>query len=94
MPAVPLKVTVPGDEPKFVPEMVTDAPGTAVFGEIELIVGPEPWPLKVVNTLSKVAGARDEVLPLVTASPTYTFVAMLIVWLDPNCVQFTPSADV
>jgi len=30
---------------------------------------------------------------LLTANPTYTFAAMLTVWLVPNCAQFTPSAD-
>jgi hypothetical protein len=46
------------------------------------------------DTLSKVAVARAEVLPLFTANPTYTFCAMLIVWLVPSWVQFTPSNDV
>jgi hypothetical protein len=46
------------------------------------------------DTLSKVAVASAEPLPLFTASPTYTFCAMLIVWLVPSCVQFTPSKDV
>jgi hypothetical protein len=46
------------------------------------------------DTLSKVAVARAELLPLFTANPTYTFCAMLIVWLVPSCVQFTPSDDV
>ena len=46
------------------------------------------------DTLSKVAVARAEVLPLFTANPTYTFCTMLIVWLLPSCVQFTPSDEV
>jgi hypothetical protein len=48
----------------------------------------------VADTLSKVAVARAEVLPLFTANPTYTFCAMLIVWLVPSGVQFTPSDEV
>jgi len=48
----------------------------------------------VTETLSKVAVARAEALPLFTAKPTYTFCAMVIVWLVPRCVQFTPSAEV
>jgi len=32
-------------------------------------------------------------LPLFTANPTYTFCPMLIVWLVPNCTQFTPSEE-
>jgi hypothetical protein len=48
----------------------------------------------LIETLSKVAVAEAEALPLFTASPTYTFGAMLMVWLVPRCVQFTPSIDV
>jgi len=47
----------------------------------------------VTDTLSKVAVASEEVLRLLTASPTYTFGVMLTVWLAPNCTQFTPSAE-
>ena len=47
----------------------------------------------LTETLSKVAVARAVVLPLVTASPTYTLCPMMIVWLVPTCVQLTPSAD-
>jgi hypothetical protein len=43
--------------------------------------------------LSNAAVVKAVVLPLVTAKPTYTFCAMLIVWLVPTCVQFTPSKD-
>jgi hypothetical protein len=46
------------------------------------------------DTLSKVAVAGAELPPLFTANPTYTFCAMLIVWLVPSCTQFTPSDDV
>ena len=44
-------------------------------------------------TLSKVAVASEEVLRLLTASPTYTFGAIVTVWLAPNCSQVTPSAE-
>ena len=47
----------------------------------------------VSDTLSNVAVAREDVVRLLTASPTYTFSAMLTVWLVPNATQFTPSAD-
>jgi hypothetical protein len=46
------------------------------------------------DTLSKVAVASAELLPLFTANPTYTFCPMLIVWLLPSAVQFTPSVEV
>ena len=46
-----------------------------------------------MDTLSKVAVAKEEVVRLLTASPTYAFGAMLTVWLVPNCSQFTPSAE-
>jgi hypothetical protein len=44
-------------------------------------------------TLSKVAVSSEEILRLLTANPRYTFGAMLTVWLDPSCVQFTPSTE-
>src|SRR5258708_19706414 len=47
----------------------------------------------LTDTLWKVAVASVEVVRLLTASPTYTFCAMLTVWLVPNCVQFTLSAE-
>ena len=47
----------------------------------------------VSETLSKVAEAKAAVLRLLTARPTYTFCAMLTVWLDPSCTQFAPSAE-
>jgi len=46
------------------------------------------------DTLSKVAVASAVGVPLVTAKPTKTFCAMLIVWLAPSCTQFAPSDDV
>jgi len=93
VPAVPLNVTelLPWLEPKFVPVIVTAAPAKAVFGDKPAIVGAMMGAAKVVETLSKVAVASDEVSLLVTASPTYTFCVMLMVLLDPTCVQFTPS---
>src|SRR5713226_3075733 len=47
----------------------------------------------VTDTLSKVAVASEEVVRLLTARPTYTFCAMLTVWLVPNCTQVTPSGE-
>jgi len=47
----------------------------------------------VSDTLSNVAVAKEDVVRLATASPMYTFVAMLTVWLLPSCTQFTPSAE-
>ena len=47
----------------------------------------------LTDTLSNVAVARDVVLPLFTAKPTYTLWPIVIVWLVPTCTQFTPSAD-
>jgi len=48
----------------------------------------------LIETLSNVAVARDEAVPLFTANPTYTLCAMLMVWLATRCVQFTPSKEV
>ena len=93
VPAVPLNVTelLPWLEPKFAPVIVTAAPATAVFGDKPAIAGARMGGAKVVETLSKVAVASDEVSLLVTASPTYTSCVMLMVSLDPTCVQFTAS---
>jgi hypothetical protein len=83
----------PSEAPNPEPLIVTWLLTLPVVAETLVMTGAGAA-AELTETLSKVAVARDEVLPLVTASPTYTFVAMLIVWLDPNCVQFTPSADV
>jgi hypothetical protein len=48
---------------------------------------------ELTDTLSNVALAEEAVVRLATASPTYTFGAMLTVWLAPNCAQFAPSVD-
>lgn len=94
VPCVPLKVTVlvPCAEPKFAPAMVTQAFGTAIFGDKFVIEGARIGELKLTATLSKVAVASDEVLPLFTTSPTSTFCAMLTVWF-PTSVQLAPSGD-
>jgi len=47
----------------------------------------------VSDTLSNVAVAKEAVVRLLTASPIYTFCAMLTVWLVPNATQFTPFVD-
>ena len=60
-----------------------DSPKFGVGGEEDVLT----------DTWSKVAVARLELLPLFTTNPTYTFCAMLIVWLAPNCTQFTPSDE-
>jgi hypothetical protein len=93
--ATPLNVTVlvPWVDPKLVPAIVTGAPGTAVVGETAPISGSGICPLNVLLTLSKVAVSRVDVLPLASTSPTSTFVVMVIVCVDPNWVQFTPSGD-
>ena len=64
-----------------------------LFGEVESEKFGGGGPGVVMDTLSKVAVANTEVLRLLTASPTYTFCAMLTVWLAPPCTQFTPSLD-
>lgn len=47
----------------------------------------------VRETLSNVTVAKEDVLRLLTASPTYTFCAMVTVWLVPNCVQVVPFVE-
>jgi hypothetical protein len=81
VPAVPLKVTVlvPCLAPKFVPVIVTEAPGAAAFDDKPVMVGVEACPVGLSETLSKVAVASEDVFSLDTTSPTNTFCAMVIV---------------
>src|SRR4029077_16581626 len=67
--SVPLKVTVlvPWLVPKFEPVTVTAVPDPPKSGDTPVTNGVVPT---VNDTLSKVAVARAEVLPLVTANPT------------------------
>jgi hypothetical protein len=79
--------------PNPTPEITTWLPIDPVVAETLVITGAGAV-TQLTETLSKVAVASAEVLPLFTANPTYTFCAMLIVWLLPNGVQFTPSEEV
>src|SRR2546427_200197 len=47
----------------------------------------------VTDTLSNVAVAKAEVVRLLAARPTYTFCAMVTVWLVPSGAQFKPSRE-
>ena len=72
--------------------MMTNEPCAAMSGDKLVIEGAAIGWLKLTETLSKVAVAVDEVLPLSTTKPTYTFGVMLRVAL-PTTVQLTPSED-
>src|SRR6266481_9732666 len=89
----PLKLTalLPCVAPKLEPVMVTAVPTAPKLGDTPVTNGVVPT-LRV--TLSNVAVVRVELLSLLTTKPTYTFCAMVIVWLVPTCTQFTPSVDV
>jgi len=71
------------------------APCTIVklLGEAETEKFGDGGTAVVTDTLSKLAVASEEVLRLLTAKPTYTFCAMLTVWLVPSCVQFRPFRE-
>ncbi len=71
------------------------APCTIVklLGEVKREKFGGGGPGVLTDTLSNVAVAKADVVRLLTASPTYTFCAMLTVWLVPSCTQFTPSAQ-
>lgn len=45
------------------------------------------------ETLSNEAVAKEAVVRLLTASPTYTLGAMVTVCLVPSAVQFTPFVE-
>ena len=78
--------------PNPLPEIITWLPIDPVVAETAVITGAGAA-AELSDTLSNVAVAKEEVLRLLTASPTYTFGAMLTVWLVPNCAQFTPSRE-
>jgi hypothetical protein len=83
----------PCDAPNPVPEITTWLPIDPFVADTLLITGAGA-DAELIDTLSKAAVANAEVLPLVTAKPTFTLCAIVIVWLAPSCVQFTPSDDV
>src|SRR5258706_5257787 len=82
----------PCSAPNPLPEITTWLPIDPVVAETAVITGAAAA-AELTDTLSNVAVASEEVVRLLTASPTYTFCAMLTVWLVPNCTQFTPSAE-
>ena len=78
--------------PNPLPEITAGLPIAPVVGATLAITGAGEE-AELTETLSNAAVARAVVLPLVTAKPTYTFCAMLIVCAVPSCTQLTPSAD-
>jgi hypothetical protein len=90
----PFSVTMlpPCDAPNPVPEITAWLPTNPMAGETLVMTGAGTAG-ELIDTLSNVAVARVELLSLLTASPMYTFCAMLIVWLVPNGTQFTPSGE-
>jgi hypothetical protein len=80
------------EEPNPLPVIVTWVPTTPDAGETPVIAGAGEA-VGLTDTLSKVTVAEDDVVPPFTANPTYVLCAILMVWFDPSCVQFTPSAD-
>ncbi len=92
--AAPFSRTVlpPCGAPKPEPVTTTWLPIDPVVAETALITGAGAA-AELTDRLSNVAVAKEEVVRLLTASPTYTFAAMLTVWLAPNCAQFTPSGE-
>jgi hypothetical protein len=82
----------PCKAPNPVPDITTWLPIDPVVADTAVITGAGAA-AELSDTLSNVALAKADVVRLLTANPTYTFGAMLTVWLAPNCSQFTPSAE-
>jgi|SRR5437867_8522073 len=82
----------PEEAPKPVPEITTWPPIDPVVAET-LVMAGAGFVAVVIEKLSMLPVYKAPVLPLLTASPTYTFCAMLMVWLVPTCAQFSPSSD-
>src|SRR5438445_8541107 len=83
--AVPFNITalLPCAAPNPEPEITTEPPTAPVVAETALITGAGAFGV-LMDTLSKVAVARLVFALLLSARPTYTFCAMLIVWLPPT----------
>jgi hypothetical protein len=79
--------------PKLDPLISTWLPTEPVVAETLVMTGAGDA-VELTDTLSKVAAASAEVLSLLTARPTYTFCAILIVWVVPTGYQFAPSGEV
>src|SRR2546425_13213526 len=83
---------LPCEVPKPDPEIETSYPGSPVVGQMLLMTG-EADAAELRETLSKVAVSRVVLAVLLTASPMYTFCAMVMVWLEPISVQVMPSGE-
>src|SRR5689334_5720187 len=76
LPAMPLKVTVPATDPKFVPLIVTEAPARAALGEMLLMLGAG-----IVNDVLLLASPMLVVttrLPLVASAGTFVLMLVLL----------------
>ena len=82
----------PCGAPNPEPDITTWLPMDPVVADTAVITGAGAA-AELTDTLSNVAVANDDVVRLLTASPTYTFGTIVTVWLVPNCTQFTPSAE-
>jgi hypothetical protein len=74
------------------PEMTTWLPIDPVVADTAVITGAGAA-AEFTDTLSNVAVAKEDVMRLLTAKPTYTLEAMLTVWFAPSGTQFTPSVE-
>jgi hypothetical protein len=92
--AVPFSSTAlpPCKAPNPVPDITTWLPIDPVVADTAVMTGAGAA-AELTDTLSNVAVANADVVRLLTARPTYTFCAMLTVWLVPSCAQFTPSGE-
>jgi hypothetical protein len=89
-----MTMLLPWEAPKPEPSTDTSYPGTPEVGQTLLMMGG--WDVEeVTETPSNVALTILLFAPLLvlTARPMYTFVAMLIVWVVPTCVQVNPSSE-
>jgi hypothetical protein len=92
---VPLSDTMllPWEAPKPLPEITTSLPTDGVVLETPEITGGVADE-ELIDTLSKVAVDTPDEVPLFTARPMYTPVAILIDSVVEQVVQVTPSIEV
>src|SRR3989442_2897071 len=82
----------PCKAPKPEPEITTWLPMDPVVAETAVMTGAGVA-AELTDTLSNVAVAKEDVVRLLTASPTYTFGTMLTVGLVISCAQFKPAGE-
>src|ERR1700730_11749053 len=81
-----LNVTVPGDDPKFVPEIVTSVPTGPLLGVRLVMAGPLVPPIPALNAASNTPPLLEaDIVPLTDIGPAAD-------WIASSAISFVPGA--